>query len=76
MTFKPEQIVECLWFHQHDQSVVGIVLYDTLFGHKAYVGHLPRSTSSEQIDAMHILETGCRFPGEKLWPYIRGGWAT
>ncbi len=64
-------IVDVKWFPGRD--CIGIVLVDTGFGHKAYIGAC--HGFDEESDQEAIAKYGTRFHyGSLLWPDVKG-WA-
>lgn len=60
-------VKDAIWFSGRD--VIGIVLVDTGFGHKAYIGCTPGEYSGNEVsDAQYIASCGARFHhANKLW---------
>ena len=65
------KIKDVLWYTPltHAQLVIGIVLVDTGFGHKAYIG--VGTGINEEVDKALIAVNGAPFRhGDALWPLI------
>lgn len=61
-------VVDAKWYTSGNHTI-GIVLIDSGFGHKAYLG-LGYGLEA-RYDEQHIVRSGARFPdGPKLWPNI------
>ena len=68
------KVIDTKWFTQMmHPSTIGIVLVDTGFGHKAYIG--TGFGIDEGSDQQTICRNGSRFrPAQALWPDITN-WA-
>jgi len=68
---KMVKILDVKWFSGRD--TIGIVLVDTEYGHKCYIG-TARGYNEDQ-DREEIASNGSRFVyGSSLWPHIKD-WA-
>jgi hypothetical protein len=69
-----EQIEDVLWFTQMGaRPMIGVVLVNTGFGYKAYIG--TGDGSDEDFDKLQIATFGAKFhEGRLLWP-DRQWWA-
>jgi hypothetical protein len=67
------KVVDSKWYN-HNGHCIGIVLVETDFGHKAYIG--VGYGNDEAFDATRIVSNGARFrEAPALWPKI-DLWAT
>jgi len=65
------KVIDALWFSGRD--VIGIVLVDTGYGHKCYIGAVEGQDESE--DQEDIAAHGSPFVlGASIWPHIKD-WA-
>ena len=63
------KVIDVRWYS--GRETLGIVLIDTGFGHKAYIGYVPMPWD-EKRDAERIVRWGVRFTdADKLWPDIK-----
>jgi len=72
MEIKPEMIEDVLWYTQMmgPPYQIGIVLLNTGFGYKAYIG--TANGSDEEYDSRSIATFGAKFhEGPRLWPSIK-----
>lgn len=67
--FDLPRIEDVKWYTGNFTGCIGIVLYNTGFGHKAYIGI--GAGLDRKRDASRIVSTGCRFhEGAALWPSV------
>lgn len=66
MSVQLDEIIGWTWFTPKGDSTFGVVIIQNFVGErKAYIGYIYVKEQEEQLDAVHIANTGAKFPIEE-----------